>query len=55
MRPAEPFFLGLILMPTRFRNHLYESFFAGCIPLILSDRYVLPFQESLTLYTWGSR
>lgn len=26
-------------------NHLYESFFAGCIPLILSDRFVLPFQD----------
>mmetsp|Transcript_68610 Transcript_68610/g.184731 ORF Transcript_68610/g.184731 Transcript_68610/m.184731 type:complete len:558 (+) Transcript_68610:211-1884(+) len=26
-------------------NHLYESFFAGCIPLIVSDRFVLPFQD----------
>jgi len=26
-------------------NHLYESFFAGCVPIILSDRFVLPFQE----------
>mmetsp|Transcript_68348 Transcript_68348/g.149198 ORF Transcript_68348/g.149198 Transcript_68348/m.149198 type:complete len:642 (+) Transcript_68348:74-1999(+) len=26
-------------------NHLYESFFAGCIPIIISDRFVLPFQE----------
>jgi len=26
-------------------NHLYESFFAGCIPFILSDRFVLPFQD----------
>jgi len=26
-------------------NHLYESFFAGCIPLILSDNFVLPFQD----------
>lgn len=26
-------------------NHLYESFFAGCIPFILSDHYVLPFQD----------
>eukprot|EP00397_Hematodinium_sp_SG-2012_P035266 GEMP01037919.1.p1 GENE.GEMP01037919.1~~GEMP01037919.1.p1 ORF type:complete len:341 (+),score=66.63 GEMP01037919.1:525-1547(+) len=26
-------------------NHLYEAFFAGCIPLILSDTFVLPFQD----------
>mmetsp|Transcript_52627 Transcript_52627/g.123124 ORF Transcript_52627/g.123124 Transcript_52627/m.123124 type:complete len:475 (-) Transcript_52627:95-1519(-) len=26
-------------------NHLYESFFAGCIPLILSDNFVLPYQD----------
>jgi len=26
-------------------NHLFESFFAGCIPLIVSDRFVLPFQD----------
>eukprot|EP00747_Dinoflagellata_sp_TGD_P093386 gnl/TRDRNA2_/TRDRNA2_165750_c0_seq2.p1 gnl/TRDRNA2_/TRDRNA2_165750_c0~~gnl/TRDRNA2_/TRDRNA2_165750_c0_seq2.p1 ORF type:complete len:362 (-),score=47.26 gnl/TRDRNA2_/TRDRNA2_165750_c0_seq2:106-1092(-) len=26
-------------------NHLYEAFFAGCIPFILSDRFVLPFQD----------
>eukprot|EP00933_Yihiella_yeosuensis_P051512 TRINITY_DN49466_c0_g1_i1.p1 TRINITY_DN49466_c0_g1~~TRINITY_DN49466_c0_g1_i1.p1 ORF type:complete len:579 (-),score=62.83 TRINITY_DN49466_c0_g1_i1:408-1982(-) len=28
-------------------NHLYESFFAGCVPFILSDRFVLPFQDSI--------
>merc|ERR1711924_116759 len=26
-------------------NHLYESFYAGCIPFILSDNFVLPFQD----------
>lgn len=26
-------------------NHLYESFFAGCIPIIVSDSFVLPFQD----------
>lgn len=26
-------------------NHLYESFFCGCIPVILSDEYEVAFQE----------
>ena len=28
-------------------NHLYEAFFAGCIPVILSDSYEVPFQTAL--------
>eukprot|EP00929_Paragymnodinium_shiwhaense_P032577 TRINITY_DN18029_c1_g2_i3.p1 TRINITY_DN18029_c1_g2~~TRINITY_DN18029_c1_g2_i3.p1 ORF type:complete len:639 (-),score=90.92 TRINITY_DN18029_c1_g2_i3:704-2500(-) len=28
-------------------NHLYESFFAGCIPVILSDEYEVAFQDEL--------
>merc|ERR1712194_75217 len=28
-------------------NHLYESFFAGCIPVILSDEYEVAFQHVL--------
>merc|ERR1712217_468077 len=26
-------------------NHLYESFFSGCIPVILSDEYEVAFQS----------
>merc|ERR1712187_854448 len=28
-------------------NHLYESFFCGCIPVILSDEYEVAFQHAL--------
>eukprot|EP00397_Hematodinium_sp_SG-2012_P032667 GEMP01034803.1.p1 GENE.GEMP01034803.1~~GEMP01034803.1.p1 ORF type:complete len:280 (+),score=53.09 GEMP01034803.1:579-1418(+) len=28
-------------------NHLYEAFFAGCIPVIISDDFEVPFQEFL--------
>eukprot|EP00931_Biecheleriopsis_adriatica_P065210 TRINITY_DN39808_c0_g1_i1.p1 TRINITY_DN39808_c0_g1~~TRINITY_DN39808_c0_g1_i1.p1 ORF type:complete len:540 (+),score=90.61 TRINITY_DN39808_c0_g1_i1:68-1621(+) len=28
-------------------NHLYESFFAGCIPVILSDNFKVPFENLL--------
>merc|ERR1712176_1412859 len=28
-------------------NHLYESFFCGCIPVILSDEYEVAFQGQL--------
>eukprot|EP00927_Polykrikos_kofoidii_P046920 TRINITY_DN41026_c0_g1_i2.p1 TRINITY_DN41026_c0_g1~~TRINITY_DN41026_c0_g1_i2.p1 ORF type:complete len:543 (-),score=81.06 TRINITY_DN41026_c0_g1_i2:129-1757(-) len=28
-------------------NHLYEAFFAGCIPVILSDDFEVPFQDLL--------
>lgn len=28
-------------------NHLYTSFFWGCIPIILSDKFVLPFQNHI--------
>lgn len=28
-------------------NHLYEAFFAGCIPVILSDGFQVPFENTL--------
>merc|ERR1712176_527393 len=28
-------------------NHLYESFYAGCIPVIISDAFEVPFQDLL--------
>lgn len=28
-------------------NHLYEAFFAGCIPVILSDNFGIPFRDAI--------
>lgn len=36
---------------TAWTIHLYESFFFGCVPVIMSDEVILPFQEEID---WSS-
>jgi len=50
-RMGSAVFCPILAGLTAWTIHLYESFFFGCIPVILSDEFTMPFQD---LVDWTS-